>query len=171
MLGQPFSCTSPTSTFTSHFVFSWNVHLLFFDSVSFVAAIRSCSNVTSCQARSSFQSYLERNQGNKVVGGGKQSSLSAVTPRNQQFSRHIYLTTSVEVFCCCFHFLYIYWKDLSIIFLLSLSRTSATSPDFCCSVFACSYETWQSLPGLADAVLCVLDFWSTLFMLAPLIPL
>lgn len=63
--------------FTFHLKFSSSLS----DSVSFVAAMRSCSNVMSCQVCSSSQSYLERKPREPGCGGVGPSLLSAVTVR------------------------------------------------------------------------------------------
>lgn len=48
------------------------------DSVSFVGALRSCSNVMSCQPSSSLQSYLERERGEQDGRGegGKKTAVA-----------------------------------------------------------------------------------------------
>lgn len=66
MLSQPFSFH-----FSLHLALCLPLNNLssLSDSVSFVSAIRSCSNVMSCQTCSSLRSYLERKKGEQDYMG------------------------------------------------------------------------------------------------------
>lgn len=179
---------SPISLFTSHFVFTWNSCFLF---LSFLC--RCNKELLECHELSGllifFSLICKESKGNKIVVE-KQPELSVGALRSQQFLLENICWSVLLLLTLSLHFrkqsslIFVFVRKQSVISLKSPSRSSATSPDVCRSVyiltfshhaaFACSYETWQSLPHLTDSLLCVgflkalcrLRFLSTLFIRA-----